>query len=79
MTTRMIDTVELKDTENFDIPDMPKYKKVITKLQGGCVKIMCAVNPEFKKDLCEKSGQEGSMNIFPTSYKWIHIVGSSVI
>ena len=55
LTTLVIDAWEERDIAVADVPgaylhaSFPKDKKVILKLQGVFVDIMCDVNPEFKK------------------------------
>ena len=64
MNTLMIDTVEGRYTEIFDVPgvylhaEMTEDNRVITRLQGEFVNIMCEVNPEFKHNLCYENGQK---------------------
>ena len=53
LKTLVIDAYEEREVETFEIPgaylhaEMPKDKKVILKLRGIFVNIMCDINPEY--------------------------------
>ena len=57
VTTLVIDTHENRDVAIADVngaylhAEMPKGKKVILKLKGVFVDIMCNVNPEYKENV----------------------------
>ena len=59
MNKLMIDTVEGRDTEMFDVPcaynlhvEITKDKRIIMKLRGKFVNIMCESNSKFNKNIC---------------------------
>ena len=55
LTTLIIDAFEGRQVATFDIPkaylhaEMPKDKKVLLKLRGIFVDIMCDINPEYEQ------------------------------
>ena len=57
--TLMIDAYEGKDVATFDVPgaylhaEMPKDKRVLMRLRGEFIDIMCDVNPKYK-NMCKK-------------------------
>jgi hypothetical protein len=64
MATLAIDIKEGRDVAIFDVPgaylqaEMPKDKKVLMKLRGQFVDIMCEVNPEYKPYVTEERGEK---------------------
>ena len=71
MTTLMIDTYEERDVAIADVPgaylhaEFPKDKKVILKLSGVFVDIMCDVNPEYRQHVIYETTKKGKeLNTF---------------
>ena len=64
MGTLLIDAHEDRDVAIFDVPgaylqaEMPKEKKLLMKFRDEFVKIMCEVNPEYKKYVVKENGKE---------------------
>jgi hypothetical protein len=64
MGTLAIDIKEGRDVAIFDVPGaylqaaMPKDKKVLMKLRGQFVDIMCEVNPEYLPYVIEEKGEK---------------------
>jgi hypothetical protein len=64
MGTLAIDIKEGRDIAIFDVPgaylqaEMPKDKKVLMKLRGQFVDIMCEVNPEYIPYVIEEKGEK---------------------
>ena len=64
ISTLLIDAVEGRKVTTFDIPgaylhaDMPESKKLLLKLRGKFVEIMCDVNKEYKKHVLYEKGQK---------------------
>jgi hypothetical protein len=64
MGTLAIDIKEGRDVAIFDVPgaylqaEMPKEKKVLMKLRGQFVDIMCEVNPEYIPFVVEEKGEK---------------------
>ncbi len=65
MTTLVVDAYENRDVAIADVPGaylhakFPKNKKVILKLVGIFVDIMCDVNPEYKKHVVFETDKRG--------------------
>ena len=61
-TTLVIDAYKEREVATFDIPgeylhaEMPKDKKVILKLRGIFVNIMCDINPEYCRHMRFENG-----------------------
>ena len=53
--TLIIDAHEGHDVDTFDVPrsyrhaDMPKDKRILMKIRGDFIYIMCQVNPEYEQ------------------------------
>ena len=64
ITTLIISGYEGRDVASFDVPGaylhatMPEDKRVLLRLDGECVDIMCDVNPSFKKRVVEEKGRK---------------------
>ena len=65
MTTLMIDAYEGRNMPIADVPgayldaEFPKEKKVILKLSGVFVYIMCDINPEYRNHIMYKTTKKG--------------------
>ena len=59
----MIDAHEGRNVATFYIPgaclhvEIPKYNRILVKLRGDFVYIMCQVNPEYKQHVRYKNGK----------------------
>jgi len=64
LTTSVIDAVERRDVATADVPgaylhaEFPKDKKVILRLTGIFVDIMCRANPEYLKYVAMEKGKK---------------------
>lgn len=64
LTTLVIDAWEERDVAIADVPSVylhasfPEDKKVVLKLQGVFVDIMCNVNPDFRRDVIYETGRK---------------------
>ena len=64
ISTTVIDAVEKRDVATADVPgaylhaEFPKDKKVILKLTGIFVDIMCRANPEYEKYVAYEKGKK---------------------
>ena len=64
ISTLLVDVYEDRNVGIFDIPgaylhaEMPEEHRVILKLKGTFVDIMCQVNPEFRKHVTIEKGQK---------------------
>ncbi len=76
LTTLIIDTWEGRDVAVADVPgaylhaSFPEDKKVILKLQGVFIDIMCDVNPEYKKDVVYETGRKNK----PVKYLCVRVL-----
>ena len=65
LTTLMIDAYDERDLAIADVPgaylhvEFPKNKRVILKLSGDFVDIMCDVNPEYKDHVIFETSKKG--------------------
>ena len=65
MTTLMIDAYEYRDVAVVDVPGaylhaaFPEDKKVVLKLSGVFVDIMCGVNPEYTQHIVYETSKKG--------------------
>ena len=61
--TMIIDANEGHNIDTFDVPGtylhakIPKDKRIIMKLRGDFVNIMCQVNPEYKQHVRYENGK----------------------
>ena len=64
LTTSVIDAVERRDVATADVPgaylhaEFPKDKKIILRLTGIFVDIMCRANPEYLKYVAMEKGKK---------------------
>ena len=93
LTTLIIDAHEERDVAAADVPgaylhaEFPKEKKVILKLTGVFVDIMCSVNPEYTKYVIyevNKRGKDPSIFMYEscrpcTVVSNLHYFGTSCI
>ena len=63
LCTRIIDAHEGRDVDNFDVmgayihAEITKYKRILIKLRGDFVDIMCQFNPEYKHNMRYEYGE----------------------
>jgi hypothetical protein len=82
-TTMIIDAQEGRAVQTFDVPgaclhaDMPKDKRVLLKLTGEFVDMMCKVNPEYIPHVRSENGKKVlHLKIFKAIYG---MIGSALL